>query len=63
MKTRKFIPEESRQAKRLRRLIQESYDLIEKIKRDHGRMVRDRINRIEHLDEMIHSEIGECEIF
>ena len=63
MKTRKFIPEESQQAKRLRRLIQESYDLIEKIKQDHGRMVHDRINRIEYLDKMIHSEIGECEIF
>ena len=63
MKTRKFIPEESQQAKRLRSLIQESYDLIEKITRDHGRMVRDRISRIEHLDKMIHSEIGECEIF
>ena len=63
MKTRKFIPNESQQAKRLRSLIQESYDLIEKIKRDYDKMVRESIDRVKRLDEIIHSEIGECEIF
>ena len=60
---RKIIPQESKNAKELRILIDTGLILIDEIVNNYEMMKNSSIKHAEKLEGLMHNEIGECEVF